>query len=210
MPAVNIIISETEHKKLQDDYEKMSAAWAQQGRQSAPPPFEHWLGERLTGATPVSAEDIGHMRVFSAVEQLVTSLHVHGFCLAHIAGNASASEKSAQELAQALARHFELPSPYVKRLQDVFTYYQKNAASLVDGDSSLLHSAAGIERAYEELLDRTIKALDHLESERAIGRIEGGIALLVNLNVMGRDSAKEKTQAFKSQARRPKKNLAAS
>lgn len=207
MPAVNISISETEHKKLQDDYEKMAAAWAQQGRQSAPPSFDHWVSERLMGTTPVSAEEIGHMRVFSAVEQLVTSMHVYGLCLANIAGETTAPEKPAQELAQALARHFNLPQPYVKRLQDVFTYYQKNVASLVDGGAgnTVLHSAAAIERAYEDLLDRTTKALDHLESERAIGRIEGAIAVLVSLDVMGRDSAKEKTQAFKALARAQKK-----
>jgi len=207
MPAVNIIISETEHNKLQEDYDKMAAAWAQQGRQAPPPSFEHWVSERLTGSTPVSAEEIGHMRVFSAIEQLVTGMHLHGFCLAHVAGNATAPEKSAHELAQALARHFELPSHYVKRLQDVFGYYQKNVASLVDGaaGTTLLHSAAAIERAYEDLLDRTTKALDHLESERAIGRIEGAIALMVSLDVMGRDSAKDKTQAFKSFARSQKK-----
>lgn len=207
MPAVNISISETEHKKLQDDYEKMTAGWVQQGRQSSPPSFDHWVSERLMGTTPVSAEEIGHMRVFSAVEQLITSMHVHGFCLANIAGDSTSSEKPAQDLAQALARHFNLPQSYVKRLQDVFTYYQKNVASLVDsGDgNTVLHSAAAIERAYEDLLDRTTKALDHLEPERAIGRIEGAIAVLVSLDVMGRDSAKEKTQAFKSQARAQKK-----
>lgn len=207
MPAVNIIISETEHKKLQDDYEKMAAAWAQQGRQSSPPSFDHWVSERLMGTMPVSAEEIGHMRVFSAVEQLVTSMHVHGFCLANITGDTTSSEKPAHELAQALARHFELPQHYVKRLQDVFSYYQKNVASLVDGGAgnTVLHSAAAVERAYEDLLDRTTKALDHLESERAIGRIEGAIALMVSLDVMSREGAKDKTQAFKSLARSKKK-----
>jgi len=208
MPAVNIIISDTDHKKLQEDYEKMGAAWAQQGRQSAPPPFEHWAGERLMGATPVSAEEIGHMRLFSAIEQLVTSMHLHGFCLAHVAGNAMPPEKSARRLALALAEHFELPTPYVKRLQDVFAYYQKSAASLVDGGqgTTVLHTAAAIERAYEDLLDRTVNALDHLDAERAIGRIEGAIALMVSLGAMDRESAMEKTQVFKSLARARKKS----
>ncbi|RJG01439.1 hypothetical protein [Noviherbaspirillum sedimenti] len=208
MPAVNIIISETDHKKLQEDYDKMTIAWVQQGRQSAPPPFEHWAGERLIRATPVSADEIGQMRLFSAIEQLVTSMHLHGFCLAHVGGHATPPEKSALELAQALARHFELPAHYVKRLQDVFCYYQKSAASLVDGNvgNALLHSAAAIERVYDDLLDRTTKALDHLDTERAIGRIEGAIALLVSLEVMGRESAMEKTQAFKSSARTLKKS----
>ncbi|QAU34214.1 hypothetical protein [Janthinobacterium sp. 17J80-10] len=207
MPAVNITISETEHKKLQDDYEKMAAAWALQGRQSSPPSFDHWVSERLTGTTPVSAEEISHMRVFSAIEQLVTSMHVHGLCLANVAGDATPVEKPAHDLAQELARRFDLPQQYVKRLQDVFTYYQKNVASLVDGGAgtTVLHSGAAMERAYEDLLDRTTKALDHLEPERAIGRIEGAIAILVSLDVMGRDSAKEKTLAFKSLARAQKK-----
>lgn len=208
MPAVNIIISETDYKKLQEDYEKMAAGWAQQGRQLAPPPFDHWTGERLMGTIPLSVEEIEHMRLFSAIEQLVTSMHLHGFCLAHVAGHGTAPEKSAQALAQALAQHFELPAPYVKRLQDVFAYYQKSAGSLVDGDSGtpVLHSAAAIERAYEDFLDRTNKALDHLDVERAIGRIEGAIALLVNLEIMNRENARDKTQAFKSLARATKKS----
>lgn len=207
MPAVNLIINETEHKKLQDDYEKMTVSWAQQGRQTPPPSFEHWVSERLTGATPVSAEEIGHVRVFSAIEQLVTSMHVHGLCLANVTGDTTPSEKPAHDLAQELARRSGLPQHYVKRLQDVFTYYQKNVASLVDsGDGKTsLHSGAALERAYEDLLDRTTKALDHLESERAIGRIEGAIAILVSLDVMGRDSAKEKTLTFKALARGQKK-----
>lgn len=208
MPAVNIIISETDRKKLQEDYDKMATAWAQQGRQSAPPPFEHWAGERLMRTSPVSTDEIGQMRLFSAIEQLVTSMHLHGFCLAHVAGHATPPEKSALELAQALARHFELPAHYVKRLQDVFVYYQKSAAGLVDGSpgATLLHSAAAIERTYEDLLDRTTKALDHLDTERAIGRIEGAIALLDSLEVIGRERAREKTQAFKSLARAKKKS----
>jgi hypothetical protein len=207
MPAINVVISETDHKKLREDYEKMSVAWAQQGRHSAPPPFEHWAGERLMGVTPISAGEIDHIRVFSVVEQLITSLHIHGFCLAHIAGHVTPPEKSAQEMAQALAQHFELPAHYIKRLQDVLTYYQKSPDSLIDGgqEQSMLHSASAIKEAHEEMLDRTTKALDHLDTERAIGRIEGSIALLVNLEVMERETAKEKTQAFKSLARNMKK-----
>jgi hypothetical protein len=207
MPAINVIISETDHKKLREDYEKMSAAWLQQGRQSAPPPFDHWAGERMMGSARISSEEIDHMRVFSAVEQLITSMHVHGFCLAHVAGHATPPEKSAQELAQALAQHVELPSHYIKRLQDVLTYYQKSPATFIDSGSekTLLHSASAIESAYEELLDRTTKALDHLGTERAIGRVEGAIALLVSLEVMERESAREKTQAFKALARGMKK-----
>lgn len=207
MPAINLIISEADHKKLQEDYEKMSLAWAQQGRHAAPPPFEHWAGERLIGATPISAEEIDHMRVFSAVEQLITSLPVHGFCLAHVAGHATPPEKSAQEMAQALAQHFELPAHYIKRLQDVLAYYQKSPDSLVDSGQgkSMLYSASAIEAAYEEFLDRTTKALDHLDTERAIGRVEGVAALLVSLEVMERETAREKTQAFKLLARGMKK-----
>lgn len=207
MPAINLIISEADHKKLQEDYEKMSLAWVQQGRHSAPPPFEHWAGERLIGAPRISVEEIDHIRVFSAVEQLITSLHVHGFCLTHVAGHAIPPEKSAQEMAQALAQHFELPTHYIKRLQDVLAYYQKSPDNLVDGEhgKSMLYSASAIEAAYEEFLDRTTKALDHLDTERAIGRVEGVAALLVSLEVMERETARDKTHAFKLLARGMKK-----
>lgn len=207
MPALHIIISEAEHKKLREDYEKMSSLWVQQGRQSSPPPFEHWAGERLMNSGRISAEEIDHMRVFAAVEQLITSMHVHGFCLAHVAGQTIAPEKSAQDLAEALARHFELPTHYVRRLQDVLAYYQKSIASLVDNGQgkSQLHTATAIEGNFEELLERTTTALDHLGTERAIGRVEGAIALLVNLGIMERETAREKTQAFKTLARGIKK-----
>lgn len=207
MPAINVVISEADHKKLQEDYEKISLTWVQQGRTSAPPPFEHWAGERLIGATPVSAEEIDHMRVFSAIEQLITSLHVHGFCLTHVAGRTTPPEKSAQEMAQALAQQFELPTHYIKRLQDVLAYYQKSPDYLIDGGQGkgMLYSASAIEAAYEEFLDRTTKALDHRDTERAIGRVEGVTALLVNLEVMERETAKDKTQAFKLLARGMKK-----
>ncbi|TCS34382.1 hypothetical protein EDC30_11378 [Paucimonas lemoignei] len=207
MPAIQLIVSEAEHKKLQEDYEKLSALWIQQGRQSSPPPFEHWIGERLMNANRISAEGIDHMRVFSAVEQLITSMHVHGFCLAHVVGQTGSPEKSSQEFAEALVRHFELPTQYIKRLQDVFTYYQKDASSLTDNGSSKApaHASTTIESTFEELLERTTTALDHLGTERAIGRVEGALALLVNLGIMERETAREKTQAFKALARGMKK-----
>jgi hypothetical protein len=207
MPVLNIFLSEADHKKLVDDYEKMSQAWVQQGRQSLPPPFEHWVGVRMMATTPISAEDVEHMRVFSAIEKLVTSLQPHGFCLAHLADQATPPAKSSLELAQALAHHFGLPAQYVKRLQDVFAYYLKNAGSLLEGGDSAttLHASHTLELAYQDFLERTTKALDHLGSERAIGRIEGALALLVSLHVMKRDVAQEKTAAFKLQARGGKK-----
>lgn len=208
MPSVNLIISEADYRKLRDDYDKVCTAWLQQGRNGEPPPFEHWAGSRLMGATPVSADEISHARMFAAIEQLVTSLQVHGFSLTHVAGQGTAPEKSAQALAQSLVRHFELAPQYLKRLQDVFVYFQKSAASLLDDGQGrvVLHAATALETAFDELQDRTTRALDHLETERAIGRIEGAIALLVSLDVINRDAAKEKTQAFKSLARGRKKS----
>lgn len=207
MPAVNIIISEADYKKLQDDYEKMSLAWVQQGRQSSPPPFDHWAGSRMMAATPISAEEVDQMRVFSAIEKLVTSLHLHGFCLTQVPEEGTQPAQSSQQLAQSLATHFNLPAQYVKRLQDVFDYYQNKAGQESPPEpATLRHSVEAIEQAYQELLERTSKALDHLGTERAIGRIEGALALLVSLNVLQRDIAQEKTVAFKQQARTAKKN----
>ncbi len=207
MPSLNLSISEADYKKLQDDYDKVCAAWSQQGRNGEPPSFDHWAGDRLMGATPVSADEISHARLFAAIEQMVTSLQVHGFSLAHVAGQGTAPEKSARTLAESLVRHFELAPQYLKRLQDVFLYFQKNAASLLDDGQGrvVLYAARALEAAFDDLQDRTTKALDHLNTERAIGRIEGAIALLVSVEVISRDVAKDKTQAFKSQARGRKK-----
>jgi hypothetical protein len=55
------------------------------------------------------------------------------------------------------------------------------------------------------LADRTDKSTERIGEERAIGRVEGAIAILVNMHVMDRHAAKEKTEAFKAQARNPKK-----
>ncbi len=200
MPALNIIISEADHQKLRDDYEKIVAAWSQQGRQSAPPPFEHWAGTRMMAATPISAEEIEQMRLFAAIEKLVTSLHLHGFFLAHVAENGPPAESS-QQLAEALATHFSLPAQYVRRLQAVFDYYQKNAGQ----NAAALPGADTVEGAFQVLLERTTEALDHLGSERAIGRIEGALALMVNLQVIKRDIARERTAAFKLEVRGVKK-----
>jgi hypothetical protein len=48
---------------------------------------------------------------------------------------------------------------------------------------------------------RTTSSLEHLGEERAIGRVEDGMAILHGLDVIDRDTAKEKTKAFKWQAR---------
>jgi hypothetical protein len=55
------------------------------------------------------------------------------------------------------------------------------------------------------LRERTTTALDHLGTERAIGRIEGAIALLVSLGIIEREAGREKTKAFKVMARGMKK-----
>ncbi|HCE10895.1 MAG TPA: hypothetical protein DEQ40_20265, partial [Oxalobacteraceae bacterium] len=51
------------------------------------------------------------------------------------------------------------------------------------------------------LSDRTAKSADRLGTDRAIGRIEGAAAILVSLDVMNRDIAKKKTDAFKREMR---------
>ena len=64
----------------------------------------------------------------------------------------------------------------------------------------------GIPNATAEILDVTdpvsVKhALARLGPDRAIGRVEGGAAILVEMKVLGRESAHEKTHAFKVMAR---------
>lgn len=207
MPVFNIMISEADHRKLRQDYEKMSAGWQQQARHSPPPTFEQWASERLIATTPVSAEEVQHMQLFSAIEKLVINLHLHNFCLVHLAKDGDTYIKASYELARMLVNYFRLPEQYVRRMQDVFTYYLKEADGLsaAPHEENSLHTSTALKRSFQEFSERTGTALDHLGAERAIGRIEGALALLVDLHVMKREVARENSAAFKLKARNTNK-----
>lgn len=209
MPVIDIVLSEEDHQKLQDAYRDMSAVWPRLGHQSLPPTFEQWLGTRVTAGenAPPSNAELDDMRVFHAIEKLITSLHQNGFGLAHVARNGVAPTACAADLAQLLVTDFRLQPQYQKRMQELFEHYLKSAKEIADiAQVGITNRAYGaLSEAYRQLNERTGKALDHLGGERAIGRVEGAAALLVNLDVMERTAAKKETDAFKQQVRNAQK-----
>ena len=199
MPVISVAYSDEDHAKLQGEYMKMCAAWSKAGRKLTPPTFEQWLAARALMSDAAGELDRESVLVFNALEKLVTSLDPLGFGLAHMAKRGASPEESAQELAQVMVRDLNLPSQYLKRMQDLFLHYLKGAKEIADcAHIGITNRAYGaLFEAYRKLAERTGKAVEHLGDERAIGRVEGAIAILVSLNVMDRGTAEEKTDAFK-------------
>lgn len=205
MSVIDVVLSEESHSKLRDEYERMAATWSRLGKQSLPPTFEQWVGFRAVEqeSSPISNAELDDMRVFQAIERLVTSLHQHGFGLAHVARNGDAPGQSALGLAQLMVNDFKLQPQYTKRLHDLFEHYMKNAKEIADmAQVGLTNRAYGaLSEAFRSLIDRTGKSADRLGPDRAIGRVEGAAAILVSLDVMERNVAKKKTDAFKKEMR---------
>lgn len=205
MSVIDVVLSEESHKKLRGEYESMAATWSRLGKQSLPPTFEQWVGLRAAEdeSGSMSHAELDDMRVFQAIERLITSLHQQGFGLAHIARNGDTSQQSAANLAHLMVSDFKLQPQYRKRLQDLFEHYMKGPKEIADmAQVGLTNRAYGaLSEAYRSLSDRTAKSADRLGTDRAIGRIEGAAAILVSLDVMNRDVAKKKTDAFKREMR---------
>lgn len=91
-------------------------------------------------------------------------------------------------------------APPLPRFEQWAGHRLKNA----DGQSAAGFTS-GLKQAYQRLVDRTMIALDHLGSERAIGRAEGAMAILVSMQAIEREAAQKKTQAFKANIRNAKK-----
>ena len=205
MSVIDVVLSEESHKKLRDEYESMAATWSRLGKQSLPPTFEQWVGLRAAEqeSSSTANAELDDMRVFHAIERLVISLHQNGFSLAHVARNGDAPGQSALNLAQLMVNDFKLQPQYQKRLQDLFEHYVKGAKEVADmAQVGLTNRAYGaLSEAYRSLSDRTGNSVEHLGTERAIGRVEGAAAILVSLEVMERNVAKKKTDAFKKEMR---------
>jgi hypothetical protein len=203
MPTINISVSEVDCNKLKEDYRKMAIAWPRSGRTDLPPSFEEWLAARaMNGDTTVT-----DMRVFAAIEKTVTSLQAHGFGLAHFGNQGPAPQESAQALAASLVTDLKLSQHQQKRIRELFGYYAKTAKEIADaGHVGVTNRAYGaLHETYRELAERTANATERLGEQRAVGRVEGAIAVLVGMNVMDRETATEKTDTFKLQVRNPKK-----
>lgn len=208
MPVFTVVCSDEEYAKLQDDYEKMSAAWPRSGRKAPPPSFEQWLGTRAAGSdkAPISEAELDHVRVFHAIEKLVTSLGSHDFGLAHMAKSSVSPTKSSFELASLLVADLNLPETYLHRIQSLFEHYLKSAREVADtaqvGVTNRTYGA--LWEAYRTLADRSGKNAEQLGEDRAIGRVEGSIAMLVTLNILDRHAAEQRSDAFKLQVRTAK------
>lgn len=212
MAVVEIVLNEHDHSVLREEYSKMCGNWSRLGHASLPPTFEQWLGQRAaqTGAgTGVAAEELDDSRIFSAIERLVTSLPQHGFSLAHVAKRAVQSDEAAKNLAQMLVRDFRLPGQYAKRLEELFVHYAKDAREVADlAQLNVTNRTFGaLNEAYRQLAERAEGSVQKLGPDRAIGRVEGAAAILVTMEALSRESAREKTSTFKAIARnQPKAN----
>lgn len=204
MPAINLSLElpdEVLHA-LQEEYKKMAIAWPRPGQTALPPGFEEWLGERLAdAATALRNEEV---RLFSALEKLVTQLQPHGFALAHLGIRGTSTGESARALSACLVDELRLPPTQRKRIEELLGYYARSAKDVADmGHVALTNRAYGaLHEACRDLLERTGSALERLGEERAIGRAEGAIAMLVSLGAMDRTAGKEKAESFKEQVRR--------
>jgi hypothetical protein len=206
MPEINIIVNDEEHRALSDEHKKMSIEWLRAKPDSVPPAFETWLAARLAAGAPTTAtprRDVEEMRSFTAIEKLITSLQPHGFGLAQLGKRGAGPSSSVSGLAQALARDLGLSTQRTKRIEELLEYYSKNAKELADAAHvGITNRAYGaLHEAWRELAERTAKAVDHLGEDRALGRVEGAVAVLVAVNVMNRDSAREKAETFRLQMR---------
>jgi hypothetical protein len=208
MPVLNISLGDNAYNKLQEEYKK-AVARAKHDLTVLPATFEEWVVERAATANHAVASNGGldDLRAFNAIEKLITSLRSHGFGLTHLGKRDPVPADSARELAENIVKDLNLSQHQSKRIQELVEYYSKGAKEIADAAHvGITNRAYGaLHEALRELSDRTDKSMDRLGEERAIGRVEGAIAILVNVHVMDRDAAKERTEAFKAQARTAKK-----
>lgn len=197
MPSITISLSDTEFASLQNAYEAE--------RTAAPamvPPFEQWLASRVA-ARPGPADAPDHLPAIDAIEKLITGLQAHGLALVYLARRDASPAGTASALANSLAAGLNLPQHQAQRLQQLFEYYLKSAREAADlaqvGMTARTHAA--LHEAYADLFERITRPGSTLEENRAIGRAEGAVAVLVSLNAISREAAKEKISALRLQLR---------
>ncbi|MES2832267.1 MAG: hypothetical protein V4695_09775 [Pseudomonadota bacterium] len=213
MPVINVVLNEIDHQRLEAEHEALKKAWAKLGHSTLPPTFAAWLGTRISQQTGGHEVDnpMGDVRLFNAIEKLITSLPIHGFQLAHTTATevptANSATASSTSLASAMVKDFKLQPHYTKRLQELFLHYLKTPKEIADAAHvGITNRAYGaLTEAQRRLTARTSASIERLGADRAIGRIEGATAMLVSLDVMNTTTAKKHTSAFKIHARTLKK-----
>ena len=199
MPQISISVSPDAHQNLLNSFQQAVDATPSG---ALAPSFDDWLLARISTApkTDTSASELNDIYSFNAIEHMVTRLHKHGYGLACYPKAAAQAEMSAALLASAIVKDLKLTAPYVKRLEDLFAHYQKDAKEIADAAQiGITNRAYGaISEAFSQLVARTEKAEENLNDERALGRVEGGIAMLLHLDIMTRAIAIKKAAEFKT------------
>ena len=207
MPQISISVSPDAHQNLLSSFQQTVDATPSG---ALAPSFDDWLLARISPApkTDTSASELNDIYSFNAIERMVTRLHKHGYGLACYPKAAAQTEMSPALLASAIVKDLKLTTPYVKRLEDLFAHYQKDAKEIADAAQiGITNRAYGaISEAFNQLVARTEKAEENLNDERALGRVEGGIAMLVSLDIMTRAIATKKAAEFKAKFRSQEKS----
>jgi hypothetical protein len=207
MPDIKITLDEEQHHLLSEEYKKACIDWLRSKPGAVPPPFEQWLSRRLADnvrSAARSEREVEELRILNAIEQLVTHLQAHGFGLAHLGQHGAELPDSAEALAQALIADLGLPRVRARRMRELLEYYSRNAREIADLGLVTVTSRAyaALHEACRELIERTKIARPHLGEDKALGRVEGAVAILVSLNVMSRQAAREMADAFGFQEQR--------
>lgn len=206
MPDFKITFSDEQQRLMSEEYQKASIDWLRSKPGTLPPPFEQWLAERMVnsvGEAATNVREVEELRTVNAIEKLITRMQTHGFCLAHPGRHGIELPDAAEAFAQAVIADLGLSHGRVRRVRELLEYYSKSAKEVADlGHVTVTNRTYGaLHEAWRELAERTGKARAHLGDDKALGRVEGAVAILVSLNVMSRQVAREKTEAFRQQER---------
>jgi hypothetical protein len=201
MPVFTLLLDDDQYRRLSEQYKRMSIEWLG-SKQNGPPTFEQWLAAQAGNPAPGTSSkqrDTEEMRLVDTLERLITLLQANGFALAQT--DQREPEEAAEALALAFASNLGLSPQRARRVRDLFAYYARSAREVADTAKLVTtkRSYDALHDACRALTERTKNAAKRLGGERALGRVEGALAILVMLQVMSPQNANEKTDAFKRQ-----------
>ncbi|KRB87574.1 hypothetical protein [Noviherbaspirillum sp. Root189] len=204
MRSITITLNDEEQALLTEEYKKMSIDWLRCRPGTLPPAFEQWVTDRTIASIRESAlrgTESEEIRAIDAIEKLITGLRPNGFGLVHFGKAGIEPADSAEELADKMATELGLSRTRANRIRELLVNYAKHPKEIADAGHVVVtrRTYGALHEAYRELVLRTEKARKRLGEDKALGRVEGGVAILVSLNVMTRETAQAKTDAFKLQ-----------